>query len=92
MLDPCGSGLASTTPWTLGSGGCGTLGSSGGGMVGTLLGPEASGPHARVTQVAQPQGCRVWVWGCVGWCFVAGSSLCLSARVCVLVGVGGVVV
>ena len=51
-------------------------------MVGTLLGPEASGPHARVTLVALPFGwCGVGVagvWVCVSGC----SSLCLSARLC----------
>ena len=45
MLDLCWSGLVSTACCSVClGGGCGTLGLVGGGMVGTLLGPEASGP------------------------------------------------
>jgi hypothetical protein len=74
MLDLRGSGLASTTSacW-----GVERPGLVGGGRVGTLLGPEASGPPARALR-------RGW-WGSGG----SGSSLC-PAR-CLLVVCGGLV-
>ena len=61
MLDPWWSGLASTTCPSVCGGGCGTWGLVGGGRVGTLLGPEASGPHPRLLS-----GCGVWA--CVSGC------------------------
>jgi hypothetical protein len=75
MLGLHGSGLASTT--RVFGRGCGTWGLVGGGRVGTLLGPEASGPPARALR-------RGW-WGSGG----SGSSLC-PVR-CLLVVCGGLV-
>jgi hypothetical protein len=50
-------------------------------MVGTLLGPEASGPHARVASVVQPCGLCGGCVGCVGLCFWL-SLLCLVVSLC----------
>ena len=98
MLDLCWSGLVSTACCSVcWGGGCGTLGLVGGGMVGTLLGPEASGSRLFACLVAWSWslwGPGVWWWGGVGGCGV-GCFLCvfLCPVPGVLVwGVGGVVV
>ena len=97
MLDLCWSGLVSTACCSVClGGGCGTLGLVGGGMVGTLLGPEASGPCLFACLL--PGLGPLWGLGCggggVGGCGV-GCFLCvlLCPVPGVLVwGVGGVVV
>jgi hypothetical protein len=64
--------------------GCGRLVGGGGGWVGTLLGPEASGPDARMSGL-RGVCCVVWVSGCVGLCFWSGPPLLR----CLLCGGGG---
>ncbi len=86
MLGPLVGWLASTTCWGFGPGGCGTLVGLVGEWVGTLLGPEASGPHGLLFCLCSLL--VVWVGGvgCVGLCF--WLSLLCSAVPCVGV-VGG---
>jgi hypothetical protein len=53
-----------------------------GGWVGTLLGPEASGPPALVATSCSLLGCAAVGVGVCGFVFLAGSSLCLVVSLC----------
>ena len=94
MLDLCWSGLVSTACCSVcWGGGCGTLGLVGGGMVGTLLGPEASGPCLFACLVAWSWslwGPGVWWWGV--WVGVVLVVSCVSSFVlCRVFWCGGLV-